>query len=295
MRKRRERKMKAIYKRELKAYFQNISGYIFIAFILLFVGIFTWSYNLNGKLPYFEYVLANVGFIFMLTVPILTMRIISEERRQKTDQLLYSLPLSMTQIVLGKYFAMLTVLMVPTVIMCAYPLVLSSFGSIEFLTTYGSIFAFFLQGASLIAIGMFMSSLTENQIVAAVMTFAAVLISYFMSGLSQRLSASASTSFLAFTVIAAVIALITYFMTRRPAIAAVTAGVLELPLIAVLIAKPALLEGSFQGLVGGISVFQRLYTFIDGVFDLTGIVFYLTVIFLFVFFTVQSLEKRRWS
>ncbi|MBR6740819.1 MAG: ABC transporter permease [Clostridia bacterium] len=287
--------MRAIYRRELKSYFNGIAAYIFIAFILLFVGIYTWSYNLNGKLPFFEYVLANVGFVFMLIVPILTMRVISEEKKQRTDKLLYSLPLSTTQIVMGKYLAMLTVFAIPIGVMCFYPLILSRFGYIEFVTTYGSIFAFFLQGAALIAIGMFLSSLTENQIVAAVLTFAVVLVSYFMYSLASLISASATMSLIAFSVLIAAIGGGAWLATKKPMFGLCIFGLLEIPLLAIFVIKPALLEGSFQTLIKNISVFNRLYSFIDGVFDLVGIVFFLSVIFLFVFLTVQSLEKRRWS
>ncbi len=287
--------MRAIYRRELKSYFNGIAAYIFIAFILLFVGIYTWSYNLNGKLPFFEYVLANVGFVFMLIVPILTMRVISEEKKQRTDKLLYSLPLSTTQIVMGKYLAMLTVFAIPIGVMCFYPLILSRFGYIEFVTTYGSIFAFFLQGAALIAIGMFLSSLTENQIVAAVLTFAVVLVSYFMYSLASLISASATMSLIAFSVLIAAVGVGAWLVTKKPIFGLCIFGLLEIPLLAIFAIKPALLEGSFQTLIKNISVFNRLYSFIDGVFDLVGIVFFLSVIFLFVFLTVQSLEKRRWS
>ena len=96
--------MKAIYKRELKAYFNNILGYIFCAFILLFIGIYTMAINLNGASANFEYAIGNMGFIYLIAVPIITMRAIAEERKQKTDQLLYSLPISMSEVVLGKFF-----------------------------------------------------------------------------------------------------------------------------------------------------------------------------------------------
>ena len=183
--------MKAVFKRELKSYFQGFTGYLFIAFLLLIIGIVTVLNNLRNASPKFEYVLADVGFVFLLTVPMLTMRVFSEEKRQKTDQLLYSLPLKTTDIVFGKYFAMLTILAIPTLVMCFYPLILSSYGPIGFLTAYSSIFAFFLQGAGLIAIGMFVSSLTENQIVSAGLSFAVLLVLFLMPTFVFSLSASA--------------------------------------------------------------------------------------------------------
>ena len=113
--------MKAVFRHELSSYFTGMTGYVFGAFLLLFAGIYTMAVNLNAGLSNFEYVLSNLSFIFLIIVPILTMRVIAEERRQRTDQLLYSLPLSMTGVALGKYAALLVVFLVPTGIICLYP------------------------------------------------------------------------------------------------------------------------------------------------------------------------------
>lgn len=113
--------MTAIYRRELRSYFQGMTAYVFIAFLLVFAGIYTMVYNLDAGYPNFEYVLQAMTIIFLIAIPILTMRVIAEERRQKTDQLLYALPLGMTRVVLGKYLAMLTVVAIPCVIMGLYP------------------------------------------------------------------------------------------------------------------------------------------------------------------------------
>ncbi len=117
--------MKAVFEREFKSYFQNVTGYIFIAFLLLFAGIYTMAINLNNGSPKFEYVLRNMSFIFLIIVPVLTMRVIAEEKRQKTDQLLYALPVSTTKIVLGKYLAKLSVLAIPVAILSLNPVILS--------------------------------------------------------------------------------------------------------------------------------------------------------------------------
>ena len=129
--------MKAVFRHELSSYFTGMTGYVFGAFLLLFAGIYTMAVNLNAGLSNFEYVLSNLSFIFLIIVPILTMRVIAEERRQRTDQLLYSLPLSMTGVALGKYAALLVVFLVPTGIICLYPLVLSAFGSVYLPLAFG--------------------------------------------------------------------------------------------------------------------------------------------------------------
>ena len=105
--------MSAIFKHELSSYFKGMTGYVFGAFLMLFIGIYTVVYNLTAKMVTFEPVLGGISFIFMIIVPILTMRVLAEERRQKTDQLLYSLPISMTDVVVGKYLAMLVTFLIP--------------------------------------------------------------------------------------------------------------------------------------------------------------------------------------
>ena len=146
--------MRAVFRHETGMYFTGLSGYVFGAFMLLFTGIYMMVYNLKGGYTNFEYVPAGMSFIFLIIVPILSMRVLAEEKKQKTDQLLYSLPLSMTQVILGKYAAMLVVLLIPTAIMCVYPLILSAYGDVYFPAAYGTVLAFFLLGAALLAIAI---------------------------------------------------------------------------------------------------------------------------------------------
>lgn len=176
--------MNAVYKKELKSYFTGMTGAIFVGFILLIAGIYTVVYNLKGLYPNFEYVLSGVSFIYLLTVPVLTMRSFAEEKHSKTDQLLYSLPISVTSVVMAKYLAMLTVLLIPCAVMAFYPLILCMFGTVHLTGAYAALLAFFLLGASLISIGMFVSSLTESQVISAVISLLALILINFMSGLS---------------------------------------------------------------------------------------------------------------
>ena len=123
--------MTAIYKKELRSYFSSVLGWLFIAFMSLLTGIFFSVYNLVGGYANIEYALSEVTFIFLIIVPILTMRIMAEEQRQKTDQLLYTAPVRGTEIVLGKYLALLTILALPMLVVCAYPLILKIYGNIQ--------------------------------------------------------------------------------------------------------------------------------------------------------------------
>ena len=287
--------MTAVLRHELSSYFTNVTGYVFGAFLLLFAGIYTMVINLQSASPYFEYVLMNMDFIFLIIVPILTMRVIAEERRQKTDQLLYSLPLTMTQVALGKYLAMLVIFLIPVAVIGVYPLVLTAFGAVYLPAAYGALTGFFFLGASLIAIGMFISSLTESQAVAAGLCFVVMLLNYFISSLASYVPSTAFASFLCVAVCILVLGLIFRLLTRSGFAALVLTIVLEGGLVAAYTFRSADFQGLFPNLMEQLSLFDRFYEFVNGTFDLTAIVYYLTVIAVFVFLTVQSLEKRRWS
>lgn len=155
--------MSAVFKHELRMYFRSLTAYVFGAFLLAFVGLGAMLYNIQAAVSNFEFVLSFSSLGFVVIVPILTMRVIAEEKKQKTDQLLYSLPITTTQVVLGKYLALLVMYLIPMAVICVYPLIFAQFGDVYLLTAYGSLFAFYLMGASLIAIGVFISSLTDNQ------------------------------------------------------------------------------------------------------------------------------------
>jgi len=287
--------MVAIYKKEIKSYFTSITGYVFIAFVIVAVSIYSMAMNFAQGVPNFEYSLASTNFIFTITIPILTMRVIAEERKQKTDSLLYSLPLSMTEIVFGKYFAMLSVFAIPVVFMLSFPAVLSLYGKVNFINTISSLVGYFLLGSTLIAIGLLMSSLTENQVVAAALCFGSMLLIFLMSTLAWYIPASAQATTLSFSVIIVIAAIGVYFMTKNVVAALVAAVLFEVPLVYVYLTNAPLLEGQFQSLMLSLSAFVRLSTFINGIFDLTAVVYYLSLSGLFLFFTIQSMEKRRWS
>ena len=287
--------MRAIFRHEISSCFTNLTGYVFGAFLLLFAGIFTMVYHLNYQVANFEYVVNNMSFVFLIIVPILTMRVLAEERRQKTDQLLYSLPLSMTQVVLGKYAALLCMLLIPTAILCLYPIVLSAFGNIYFPAAFGSITGFFFLGAALTAIGVFISSVTESQAVAAGLCFVVMLVNYYLNSLADFVSSSAFSSFAAFAVVILLLVIILWRMTRSSTAALVVGIVLEGGLSALYLTRTDDFSGLFPEVLQRLSLFERFYTFVNGIFDWAAIVYFLTIIGFFLFLSVQSMEKRRWS
>lgn len=235
--------MSTVFKREFKSYFDNMLGYVFVAFILFFFGISFAYINLYSGWPYFSTVITS-GFmmiILIVAIPLLTMKSLAEERKSKTDQILFTSPLSITKIILGKYFAMVAVFAIPVLISCLFPVVISIVGVPSLLVDYSCIFAFFLMGCVYIAIGMFISSLTESQILAAIGTFGVLLMLYFMSSLTSFLGTTAAT------------------------------------------------------FLDSLSLSDYLNNFSYELFDINGIVYFITIGFLFVFLTIQSIQKRRYS
>ena len=287
--------MTAVLKHELSGYFHSLTAYIFSAFLLAFVGIGAMLYNIQSAVANFEYVLSFVCLGFVIVIPILTMRVIAEERKQKTDQLLYSLPIKTSEVVAGKYLALLLVFLAPLCIVCVYPLIFAQYGEVYLLTSYGSLFAFFLLGAALIAIGVFISSLTENQGFAAGITIPVILLNYYSVSLAEHVTATAFGSFAALCVFAVVIGVVIRFLTQNENLAYGISILLIIILGVAYFVDSAKFEGLLPDIMTKLSLFERFYSFVNGVFDLTAIVYYVTVIIFFLFLSVQSLEKRRYN
>ncbi|MDE6663906.1 MAG: Gldg family protein [Lachnospiraceae bacterium] len=180
--------MIAIYKREVRAFFNSFIGWLFLAATLLMLGIFFTVYNIIYGDPSIAYTLQRVVFLFMLAIPILTMRILAEDRKQKTDQLILTAPVTIGKIVLGKYFALLSVYIIPVVIIGIAPIILSFYGNFQVGVSYTALLGFLLYGAFALSLGLFVSSLTESIIISAVITFAALFLGYIMSGLCGIIS-----------------------------------------------------------------------------------------------------------
>nr|MCR4590357.1 Gldg family protein [Lachnospiraceae bacterium] len=187
--------MFAIYKKELKQYLYSVTGSIFISVNLFVLGLYFLAGNLLGMTPSLSPVISGVIFILMLMVPVISMRVMAEERRQKTDQLLLTSPVSVFKIVLGKYFALLTVFIIPVLVACVLPLIMSSFGKVAYAESYTAILGYFLYGAACLALGLTISSVTESQVVAAVLSFIALFITYIMGGIVSMLTRSGNKLF----------------------------------------------------------------------------------------------------
>lgn len=287
--------MIAVFKHELRLYFQSLTAYVFGAFLLVFIGIGAMLYNLQAAVSNFEYVLSFGSMVFVVIVPILTMRSIAEERKQKTDQLLYSLPISTTEVVVGKFLALLLVYLLPLALISLYPLIFAQYGDVYLLTSYGSLLAFFLVGAALIAVGMFLSSLTDNQGFAAGMGIAVILFNYFSVSLAEYTSATAFGSAVALFLLAGLFGWLIKNLTRNETVGYSIGLALMAIVTAVFLWDDSKFEGLLPDIMKKLSLFDRLETFVSGVFDLTALVYFLSVIVFFLFLTVQSLEKRRYN
>ena len=279
--------MTAIYKREVASYFNPMTGWLFTAVLTVFIGIYFFVYNLFNGYPYFSMSLSYTLFVFMVVVPILTMRSMAEERRSRTDQLLLTAPVSVTGVVMGKYLAMLTVFALPTAIACLCPLIIALNGSSFLLADYGTILAFFLLGAVEIAVGL---------LIAAVGTFGILLVLYLWDGLVSFLPTSASGSLLG---LLAALILVCFLLNALSDNWKITAGTLAVGAAVIAgfyIKDSSAFAGLLPDVLGKFSLITAFDSFAsDHVFDLRGVLLYLSLCALLVFLTVQVVQKRRWN
>lgn len=232
--------MKAIFKREFKAYFNSMLGYVFLTIFLLLTGAMFFVINLYRATATMTgfFLSINVWAIFLL--PMLTMRMFSEDRKLKTDQLLLTAPISIREMVFGKYFAAVCVLLLGIAVTLLYPIVINFFGALPLAETVSCYIGFILLCMAVIAIGAFMSSLTESQIVAAISTYGILIALLFLGNLASSISNEAVVKVLLW-----------------------------------------------------LSPMQRFSEFTMGILSLESVIYYISVIALFLFLTVTAFEKRR--
>ncbi len=177
--------MGAIYRREMGAFFTSSIAYVFLAVFYLAAGYFFYASSLYSATTDMSGVFTSLFLIVVILIPILTMRLFSEEKKQKTEQGLLTAPVSIGGIVLGKYFAALTMYTIGIAILFVYVLILSFLGVVTWGIVIANILALFLLGAAFIAVTLFISSLTENQVVAAVLGIIALLVLYMLDVFAQ--------------------------------------------------------------------------------------------------------------
>ncbi|MBQ9079486.1 MAG: ABC transporter [Clostridia bacterium] len=287
--------MSAIFKREFKSYMHNMTGPIFIFFLLLFTGVCVSIYNLFIGFSSFSYAIELTAIAFLVIIPIITMRSLSEDRANKTDYLLFSLPLKTSSIVLGKFFAIVAVFTIPIAVMLLYPIILSAYGYMYYAASYSAIFALFLLGLSLISICMFISSLTESQVISAVISLGVLIFLLVLPLLTALIPTTALASFICFIVCEALVSVLIWRLTKNPNVGMISAAVLVIPTCAIYFFKAEWFEGLFPSLIENLSLYSQFYNLNSGIFDIKSMVYLLSVTVFFLFLCTQSLERRRWS
>ena len=286
--------MFAIFKRELRSYFTSLVGYVVIGVMLAFTGLYYSANCLVYGTSDFSTVLYSTTLVMLFLLPALTMRSFADERRNKTDQLLLTSPVGIPSIVMGKYFAQLAVFAVPMAAVAIMPLVLTAFGTISLTSAYATWLAYFLMGAACIAIGTFVSALTENQIIAYLATFGALLICYLMNGIKTMFTSGNLLALIVFLVVLLIAAVLVGVLCKSLPVGLGVFGAGAVVLVVLFQLRPAWLLSAFNAVLGALALFQPFNGVVGGMFSMSAIVYYLSVIALFLFLTGQSLERRRW-
>ena len=234
--------MSAIIKRELSSYFNSAIGYIVLAVFYFFSGLFFYMYCLLSNTTSMSYVFLSMLMIVMLVIPIITMKSFSEERKQKTDQALLTAPISLTEMVLGKFFGAFLLYCICNAIYVLYAIILSFYATPDWAVFLTTMLGMLLMGGALIAIDLFISALTESQVIAAVVSIGIGLLIYMLDSLSNVFNVDWLTT-----------------------------------------------------LFHNISFDAHFTNFINGIINITSVVFFLSVIAIFLFLCVRVFEKRRWS
>ncbi len=287
--------MPALFKKEFLSFFISPLGYIFMAVFLLISGLFFTVGNLFAMNGDYSSFLGGLILIFLLVVPLLTMRIFSEEKRQKTDQLLLTAPCPVSHIVAGKFLAALALFALTLLLTGIYPLLLSFHTRLEGARILGTYTGFFLLGSSFISLGIFASSLTESQAGAAILTFCLLILTWVMDFLGGFLPVSV-TSGVIFALILVFLAVLWIYKSSR-----------NLPAAGLSLLLGLLVVGGFYFMnkeifinLGGktfswFSLTRRFSYFPMGILKLGSVVYYLSFSGFFLFLTSQNIEKQRWS
>ena len=287
--------MTAIFKREFRSYFTGMVGYAVAAVSLFFLGLYFTNRNLLYQSSDFAGVLYTTTLILLFLLPAVSMRSFAEERRARTDQLLLTSPVSIPAIVAGKFLAQLAVFCVPLTAAAVMPLILTAFGKVSLISAYTALLGYILLGGACLAVGTFISCLTENQIVAYLASFVVLLIAYLMNGIKTMFISGNILAFVVFALVllaaSAAVGVVCKNILAGGAVLVVGAAAL----FALFILRPAWLLSAFDAVLTALALFAPYAEIIGGSFSLPVILYYLSVIGVFLFFTGQTLERRRWN
>ena len=288
--------MKAIIKRELKAYFTSVIGWVFLAAFLFIFNLYFWVYNLNMAYAYISYALSGSAFVFLIIIPVLTMRSLAEERKNRTDQLLLTRPVTLGQIVLGKYLAMVTILAIPCLVFCMFPLVIQGQGTAYLKTDYAAILIYFLLGCTYIALGLLLSALTESPVIAAVSTFGVLLVCYLWEGLRQFMPSQALANLAVILALIVILAFWVKHMTKNWMLASGLGVAAAAACGIVFLNDSTAFENLLSEFMGHFAFAALLEDALyNNLLNVQGILLLLSAIGLCLFLTMQMIQKRRWN
>ena len=287
--------MTAIFKREFKSCFTGMIGWVIAAVSLFFLGLYFTNRNLLYASSDFASVLYTMTMILLFLLPAISMRSFAEERKNKTDQLLLTSPVSIPAIVTGKFLAELAVFALPLAAAVVMPLLLQAFGTVSLVAAYSALLGYLLLGGACLAVGTWISALTENQILAYLATFGALLVAYLMNGIQTMFTTGNLLAFVVFMVIVLVAAILVGVSCKRLTAGLTVFCIGAAAVFILFLARPAWLLTAFNAVLDALALFEPFKDIVGGMFSIPAIVYYLSVIGLFLFMTGQALERRRWN
>lgn len=287
--------MTAIFKREFKSCFTGMIGWVIAAVSLFFLGLYFTNRNLLYASSDFASVLYTMTMILLFLLPAISMRSFAEERKNKTDQLLLTSPVSIPAIVAGKFLAELAVFALPLAAAVVMPLLLQAFGTVSLVAAYSALLGYLLLGGACLAVGTWISALTENQILAYLATFGALLVAYLMNGIQTMFTTGNLLAFVVFMIVLLVASVLVGVICKRLAAGAVVFCAGAVVLFVLFQLRPVWLLAAFNAVLSALALFEPFKDIVGGMFSIPAIVYYLSVMGLFLFLTGQALARRRWN
>ena len=287
--------MTAIFKLEFKSCFTGMIGWVIAAVSLFFLGLYFTNRNLLYASSDFASVLYTMTMILLFLLPAISMRSFAEERKNKTDQLLLTSPVSIPAIVAGKFLAELAVFALPLAAAVVMPLLLQAFGTVSLVAAYSALLGYLLLGGACLAVGTWISALTENQILAYLATFGALLVAYLMNGIQTMFTTGNLLAFIVFMIVLLVASVLVGVICKRLAAGAVVFCAGAVVLFVLFQLRPAWLLTAFNAVLSALALFEPFKDIVGGMFSIPAIVYYLSVMGLFLFLTGQALARRRWN
>ena len=287
--------MTAIFKREFKSCFTGMIGWVIAAVSLFFLGLYYTNRNLLYASSDFATVLYTMTMILLFLLPAISMRSFAEERKNKTDQLLLTSPVGIPSIVAGKYLAEVAVFALPLAAAVIMPLILTAFGTVSLVAAYSALLGYLLLGAACLAVGTWISALTENQILAYLATFGALLVAYLMNGIQTMFTTGNLLAFVVFMIVLLVASVLVGVICKRLAAGAAVFCAGAVVLFVLFQLRPAWLLTAFNAVLSALALFEPFKDIVGGMFSIPAIVYYLSVMGLFLFLTGQALARRRWN